>query len=69
MKAHYNFTNTDTIIGILLNSTIAVMSRENPKTKDKYAAIGFPTVWYVRPATPQTSLRIRADWSEPLLVA
>ena len=35
MKAHYNFTNTDAIIGILLNSTIAVMSRENPKTKDK----------------------------------
>ena len=28
----------------------------------------FPTMWYVRPAKAQTSLRIRADWSEPLLV-
>ena len=29
----------------------------------------FPTMWYVRPAKPQTSLRIRAVWSEPLPVA
>ena len=29
----------------------------------------FPTMWYVRPANAQTSLRIRAVWSEPLLVA
>ena len=29
----------------------------------------FPIMWYVRPAKPQISLRIRADWSEPLLVA
>ena len=29
----------------------------------------FPTMWYVRPAKAQTSLRIRADLSEPLLVA
>ena len=29
----------------------------------------FPTTWYVRPAKAQTSLRIRAVWSEPLLVA
>ena len=29
----------------------------------------FPTMWYVRPAKAQTSLRIRADWSELLLVA
>ena len=29
----------------------------------------FPTMWYVRPAKAQTSLRVRADWSEPLLVA
>ena len=28
----------------------------------------FPTMWYVRPAKPQTSLRIRAVWSESLLV-
>ena len=29
----------------------------------------FPTMWYVRPAKVQTSLRICAVWSEPLLVA
>ena len=29
----------------------------------------FPTMWYVRPAKSQTSLRIRADWSRPLLLA
>ena len=29
----------------------------------------FPTMWYVRPAKAQTSLRIRAVWSEPLLLA
>ena len=29
----------------------------------------FPTMWYVQPAKAQTSLRIGADWSEPLLVA
>ena len=29
----------------------------------------FPTMWYVRPAKAQTSLHIRAVWSEPLLVA
>ena len=29
----------------------------------------FPTMWYVGPAKPQTSLHIRAVWSEPLLVA
>ena len=29
----------------------------------------FPTMWYVRSAKSQISLRIRAVWSEPLLVA
>ena len=29
----------------------------------------FTTMWCVRPAKPQMSLRIRAVWSEPLLVA
>ena len=29
----------------------------------------FPTMWFVRPAKAQISLRIRAVWSEPLLVA
>ena len=29
----------------------------------------FPAMWYVRPTKAQTSQRIRAVWSEPLLVA
>ena len=29
----------------------------------------FQTMWYVRPAKPQISLRICAGWSEPFLVA
>ena len=29
----------------------------------------FPTMWYVRLAKPQISLRIRTVWSEPLQVA
>ena len=31
--------------------------------------VWFPTVWYVIPARAQTGLRIRAVWSEPLMVA
>ena len=30
--------------------------------------MSFPLIWYVRPAKALTSLRIRAVWSEPLLV-
>ena len=41
-----------------------------PKVSDNMShGMGFPTMWYVRPAKLQISLRIRADWSEPLLVA
>ena len=29
----------------------------------------FPTMWYVWPGKAQTSMRIRAVWSKPLLVA
>ena len=32
-------------------------------------SIRFPTMWSVRPAKPQISLRLRAGWSEPLQVA
>ena len=42
-----------------LNLEILEMSRD----------MRFPTMWYVRPAKAQTSLRLRADWSEPLLAA
>ena len=30
--------------------------------------MGFPTMWYVQPTKPLISLRICADWPEPLLV-
>ena len=47
-----------------------------PWSRDKYIIkanmsrdMRFPSMWYVRPAKPQISLRIRAVWSEPLLVA
>ena len=36
-----------------------------PKNRD----MRFPTMWYVGPAKPQISLRIRTVCSEPLLVA
>ena len=45
----------------------------NSKTLIRHANmsrdIRFSTIWYVRPTKPQISLRIRAVWSEPLLVA
>ena len=37
-------------------------------SKEQNWAVIFPTMWYVGPAKPQISLRIRAVWSEPLLV-
>ena len=39
------------------------------QTKHLSRCMIFPTMWYVRPAKPQISLRIHAVWSEPLLVA
>ena len=39
-----------------------------PNVRYMSCDMGFPTMWYVRPAKPQISLRIRAVWSEPLLV-
>ena len=38
-------------------------------TCDMSRGLRFPAMWYVRPAEAQTSLRICAVWSEPLLVA
>ena len=37
--------------------------------KEMSQCMRFPTMWYVRQAKPQISLRIRAVWSEPFLVA
>ena len=39
------------------------------QTKYDVHEMRFPTMWYMRPAKPQTSLHIRTGWSEPLLVA
>ena len=39
------------------------------KFNDMSQCMIIPTMCYVRPAKPQISLRIRAVWSEPLLVA
>ena len=39
------------------------------KKEDLGRRMRFPIMWYVRPAKPQINLRIRAVWSEPLLVA
>ena len=43
------------------HSILAYMFQMSPRMR-------FPTMWYVRPSKPQISLRIRAVWSEPLLV-
>ena len=53
----YNYWNESVTNKIRLSKQIH-MSRD----------MTFPTTWYVRPAKPQISLRIRAVWSEPLLV-
>ena len=44
---------------------IALLRSEIEMSRD----MRFPTMWYVRPAKAQTSLRIRTVCSEPLLVA
>ena len=61
---YYQYPYFDSAIGHKLNLNIwqicdLYMSRN----------MRFPTMWYVRPAKPQISLRIRVFWSEPLLVA
>ena len=48
---------------------ILVSTRYSTELVDISHDMRFPTMWYVRPAKPQTSLGIRAVWSESLLVA
>ena len=43
--------------------------RLEPSGRQLSRDMRFPTMWYVRPAKAQTSLRICAVWSKPLLVA
>ena len=53
---HPHALNINSLVGMRLNT-------------HKSQCMRFPTMWYVRPAKPQISLRIRPVWSEPLLVA
>ena len=59
------YFRTFTIIAVLL----LVSLKLNLSGYNLSQCMRFPTMWYVRPAKPQISLRIRAVWSEPLLVA
>ena len=54
------------VIDILIGRTFIHVTLEVVKLSSNMI---FPTMWYVRPAKAQTSLRIRAVWSEPLIVA
>ena len=57
------------------HNTSNVTSRRNAnwhvhrRAFERGSDMRFPTMWYVRPAKTQISLRIQAVWSEPLLVA
>ena len=50
-------------------SKLFAFSADNKSSHYLSKCMRFPTMWYVRPVKPQISLRIRAVWSEPLLVA
>ena len=50
-------------------ATICKFNNMHRVNNDMSRDIRFPTIWYVRPAKPQISLRIPAVWSEPLIVA
>ena len=49
--------------------TVFVRCKQLAAYEPVHRCMRFPTMWYVRPAKPPISLRIRAVWSEPLLVA
>ena len=51
--------------------TLRILARVSSVARqcDMSQCMRFPTMWYARPAKPQISLRIRAVWTEPLLVA
>ena len=57
----------------MLRSALDLHCFQNETYSDEYKIMSrnmrFPTMWYVRPAKAQISLRIGAGWSEPLLVA
>ena len=62
VKTTYRLSSVELEVTVLITISICgwfVFSRD----------MRFPKIWYVRPAKAQTSLRIRAVWSELLLVA
>ena len=65
-RKYHNFSNTS-IETFLTRDLTDITSCLN--VRDLSQCMRFPTIWYLRPAKPQISLRIRAVWSEPLLVA
>ena len=65
--AHIVFFHKKSSVNFTWIYTADVKSRHF-KHKKMSHCMGFPTMWYVRPARPQISLRIWAVWSEPLLV-
>ena len=52
----------------VLNKKNVIYSQSNINGAYMSRDMSFPTTWYVWPAKAQTSLRICADWSEPLLI-
>ena len=62
---HIRFDLTSMILYLQSNTLLFKLTAK----RDMSRGMRFPTMWYVRPTKPQISLRKRAVWSEPLLVA
>ena len=54
---------------VILTTSLALKVMLLISQQDISHCMRFPTMWYVRQAKAQSSMRIRAVWSEPLLVA
>ena len=65
----YNFTLKNCVVVSLTHLSRMDSGRTGWYTKQMCSDMRFPIMWYVRPAKSQISLRIRAVWSEHLLVA
>ena len=71
MKTHYDVAISFTSDGDIIQTQCECGVGMGPIDHCKHMSqcMRFPTMWLVRPVKPQISLRIRAVWSEPLLVA
>ena len=63
LQKYYINVRADTLL-----KDYITMNVENLQKEYMSRDMRFPTMWHVRPAKAQTSLRIRTVWSEPLLV-